>query len=150
MRHRALPGALLAVLLLGLAAALAACASAPPPDASDRGRLFLPEGDPYAGRTAFLDLQCCVCHAVKGGGFPEPSIYPPLPFVLGEEWREPPDRMWLATSIINPAHEMPRGHLVSVPGGGEVYRMKEYGDSMTVGQMVDLVAFLEDLGRQRP
>ncbi len=142
MLHRALPG----VLFLGVA--LAACAApppSPPPSSPALEGLVLPKGDPEAGRQAFLELQCNVCHAVVGDGFPEPSIYPPLPFVLGKGWEGRPDRAWLATSLINPSHEELPGHVVTFHGEGRVYRMKNYGDSMTVGQMIDLVEFLASL-----
>jgi L-cysteine S-thiosulfotransferase len=147
MVHRALPCVLFPGVLL--AAALASCASPSPPAPPPLpGGWVLPAGDPEAGRQAFLELQCNVCHAVKGGGFPEPSIYPPLPFVLGERWEGPPDRLWLATCLINPAHEEIPGNRVSFLGAGQVYRMKDYGDSMTVGQMVDLVEYLETLAAE--
>jgi hypothetical protein len=38
---------------------------------------------------------------------------------------------------------------VTFHGSGEVYRMKDYSDSMTVGQLRDLVAFLRTLAEDR-
>ncbi len=129
-----------------LAVAVAACrTTSPPPAPSPASDLVLPPGDVARGREAFLELGCNACHTVRGGGFPAPTVDPPMPFVLGERWGAPPSDAWLVTSLVNPSHEMLPGHLVLFHGSGMVYRMKDYSRTMTVGQMADLVVFLQSL-----
>ena len=43
------------------------------------GELSLPEGDPAAGREAFVELRCTACHrAFRQEGFPDPIAEPPV------------------------------------------------------------------------
>ncbi|MCK6479555.1 MAG: cytochrome c [Planctomycetes bacterium] len=141
--------ALLAAALSAVLSCAAGCGStapaAPPPPA--RG-FVLPPGDPGRGSIAFVELRCCDCHAVRGGGFPEPTLRPPLPFVLGDGWETPPSEEWLAASIADPTHEVLPGNVVSFHGSGEVYRMTDFSETMTIGQLRDLVAFLRTLARK--
>jgi mono/diheme cytochrome c family protein len=128
-----------------LAAAVAACMTTAPPPPPPASELVLPPGDVERGRQAFLELECDACHEVRDGGFPKPTIYPPMPFVLGDRWETPPSEAWLVTSLVNPSHEILPGHVVLFHGTGTVYRMKDYSRTMIVEQMTDLVAFLRSL-----
>jgi len=102
----------------------------------------LPPGDPARGREAFISLECSSCHRVDGEpDLPAPTIQPPVPVVLGGEVPHTRTDGDLVTSIINPSHRIVPGlHEVAREGHS---RMRDYRDEMTVGQLVDIVAFLQ-------
>ena len=108
--------------------------------------VVLPAGDPEAGREVFLSFGCDYCHRVSSD--PE----------LGSiESQEPgPDLGSLgqrkgtgeiASSIIAPSHEL------SVNAGLEQRQespMPNFNDAITLGEWLDLVAYIETAGRRRP
>ncbi len=107
----------------------------------------LPPGDAAAGRRAFVELKCYACHAVKGEQFP---------LVPGESARAGPDLTgmgghhpaeYLAESIVNP-----NAVLVDAPGyiGGDGRSIMPSIPEMTVGQLINLVAYLKSLGGGEP
>lgn len=121
--------------------------------------LFLPEGDPKAGREAFVDWGCYVCHRVSGEEFEEPTVEPPVPVVLASPTYNK-GRHYLAESIIAPSHRFAKPRRsqglgeapFSIPNEPQEYenikqgsqsRMVEYGDVMTIKDWVDIVAYLE-------
>jgi hypothetical protein len=132
----------------------------------DMVTLLLPKGDVEAGRQAFIDLQCSACHLVAGvDGLPVPIAKIPIPD-LGETLARQP-RGALASSLIVPSHidsaaaelwtdwsDQQRvwlGPGQRAPQAGEVVDeepalslMSDYRDTMTVKQLSDLVAFLQD------
>lgn len=126
------------VALGGAVAFLGSCA-----DRHSPAGFRLPEGNVARGQQAFLDLKCNACHRVSGLDLPAPTVEPPVPVVLGGEIPHVRTDGDLVTSIINPSHSI-------VPGfrEGELEqegrsRMLDYRNRMTVGQLVDLVAFLQ-------
>ena len=128
--------------LLALAAALLlllfGCEAGPKSSAGFR----LPDGDPARGRQVVLDMKCYVCHRVVGGDFPGPSAQPPVPVVLGGDVPYTKTDGELVTSIINPSHRIAPAARTEQVRSGQGSRMPDYGELMTVRQMVDLVAFL--------
>jgi hypothetical protein len=104
--------------------------------------LFLPEGDAEAGRVAFTEMQCFVCHEVRGDTFPPPHASEPVPTVLGAHLAVQP-RGRLFESIVAPSHRIP-GPMEGVRQG-ELSRMGDYSEAMTVRQLIDIVAFLQAL-----
>lgn len=132
-----------------LAAALAAMLIAGCQGAADRTALrqcLLPQGDPGAGRQAFITLRCTGCHRVSG----DPELPAPVAAeggpVLGDRATiHTPGS--LATAIVAPSHTI-------APGGaawreGELSRMGEYASIMTIQQLADLVSYLEEPGGER-
>jgi hypothetical protein len=109
---------------------------------TQEARPFLPEGDAMAGREAFTELRCYVCHAVGGDTFPAPHASPPVPVELGPALATK-GRVAVAEAIIAPSHRIP-DDLEGV-GSGTVSRMGDYRDAMTVGQWLDIIAYLETL-----
>jgi mono/diheme cytochrome c family protein len=112
--------------------------------------LYLPEGDPVAGRAVFEQFQCYGCHEVVGDSFPAPSAITPTFVALGGAPAK--SREYLVESIIAPSHPfaMPQpppgrtaGDINVRTGVGS--RMMDYSDSMTVRQLLDLAAYLETL-----
>jgi sulfur-oxidizing protein SoxX len=103
----------------------------------------LPPGDPGAGRAVFEKLECFQCHAVHGGGFPEPS--PPdgksAPDLTGVGDHHPIG--YLAESILYPnaVIVMGPGHT----GDDGLSIMPDYRESLSVAELIDLVAYLKSL-----
>ena len=112
-------------------------ASAAKPSVPKDWKFSFPDGDPKAGKTVFMNMQCYSCHAIQipgeklpsgaGGVGPELTGYSALP------------KEYLAESIIK-AHTV-----VAAPG----YVVKEgkasmgnYNHFMTIQEVIDLVAFL--------
>ncbi|MDX1631749.1 MAG: c-type cytochrome [Thermoanaerobaculia bacterium] len=107
-------------------------------------QLVAPEGDPSAGRAAFLELSCTSCHAVAGDReLPAPISANPGP-TLGpiQAAHARADAGSIASSIVSPSH------VVVEELGAEVRQrlspMGDFSDAMTVRQLVDLVAYLAE------
>jgi hypothetical protein len=99
-------------------------------------------GDPAKGREVFQRLECYSCHEVRGEGFPAPSD----PGRVGPELSmmgplHPPE--FFAESIINPSASVERGHGYAAADGSS--KMPSYGESLTIQETIDLVAFLRQL-----
>jgi L-cysteine S-thiosulfotransferase len=111
----------------------------------------LPTGNVEAGRKAFVDLRCYVCHQVKGvdakfEGTPAASVALGGPVTRVKSYGE------LVTSIINPSHKIATGYPAKdvAPGGASLMTLAGLNDVMTVTQLVDLVAFLQPQYRVVP
>jgi mono/diheme cytochrome c family protein len=121
-----------------LAWCLSSCAA---PERSASG-FRLPEGDAEAGKAAFVELQCNACHQVRGVELEGPVAEPPVPVALGGTVDYQPTDGKFVTSIINPSHKLAPGYPKELIKSGELSRMADYSDVMTVRQLMDLVAFL--------
>jgi len=99
----------------------------------------LPEGDIAKGREAFLSLGCVNCHSVEGEKFPAPERFN---IHLGGETARIHTCGELVTSIINPSHVISARYLEELRRAEES-PMKNFNDTMTVAQMIDLVTFLQ-------
>jgi hypothetical protein len=124
-------------ILLGVSALLLAAACASNDAGGEPSEFFLPVGDATAGREAFIELYCYYCHQVPGD--------PDMPGRVGDtrgpdigERQADRSREWIAMSIVAPGHEMPP--LMRLPQSP----MGDYKDVMTVRQLMDLVAFIEN------
>lgn len=107
--------------------------------------LVMPEGDPDAGREAFLELGCASCHAVGW----EPEFPAPLSANPGPQL----DRALtmqtaggLATSIIVPSHYVPAEFRRTT--GGQLSPMADFTETMTVRQLIDVVSYLRAQGAE--
>jgi sulfur-oxidizing protein SoxX len=109
---------------------------------SEKG-FSLPEGDPAAGREAFVYMQCHECHTINGMELPRVPLADP-PFVeLGGEVSRVKTYGDLVTSIINPTHKLAEGYpLEEVSEDGES-KMYVYNGYMTVQELIDIVMFLQ-------
>jgi mono/diheme cytochrome c family protein len=109
--------------------------------------VVLPAGNKAAGRQAFADLKCVVCHRVAGETtFPTPISDmkgPDLDRTLGQR-----PASEVASAIIVPSHSM------SVKTSPEVKKrlegmlvspMGDFSRAMTIGQLADLLAYLTAL-----
>ena len=109
----------------------------------DVATMALPKGDADAGEDAFVSLGCASCHRVTGGeALPHPVTSVGAP-ELGVEQAGYSAGM-LATSIISPSHHVS----TEVASRSEDGRspMADFTASMTVRQMIDIVAFLRASG----
>jgi hypothetical protein len=108
---------------------------------SERG-FALPEGDPTAGREAFIYMQCNQCHSIAGEEFPQIPGYEPY-VELGGKVSKVKTYGELVTAIINPSHKLAQGYADErVSEGGESH-MYVYNRYMTVQELIDLVMFLQ-------
>jgi hypothetical protein len=103
----------------------------------------LPDGDPEKGKAVFLALRCHTCHRVEGMDFPAPVASPPVPVVLGGEIPQPRTDGELVAAIIDPSHKLAPGYKKESVKGGDLSRMGDFSDALTVRELVDLVAFLQ-------
>ncbi len=109
---------------------------------SERG-FRLPDGDPQAGREAFLYMQCHQCHSIKGEQLPGiPGQEPPY-VELGGDVTMVKTYGDLITSIINPSHKLARGYAKEVVAEDGESKMYVYNHHMTVQELIDIVMFLQ-------
>jgi mono/diheme cytochrome c family protein len=103
-----------------------------------------PAGDPTAGRAVFAKLECYQCHAIQGEQFPMASKEPGKsgPDLTGMGSHHPTE--YFAESILNP-----NAVIATEPGYTDAHGlsiMPDYRESLTVAELIDLVAYLKSLG----
>ena len=106
-----------------------------------RGWKFtLPAGDAARGKRVFVDAGCFKCHAVQGADIPEAEAEKrPGPALTGMGAHHPAE--YFAESIL-----APNAVIVSGPGftGTDgLSIMPSYADSLSVEQLLDVVAFIK-------
>lgn len=109
-----------------------------------RGWTFsLPPGSAAAGRRAFIALECFACHTVQGEDFPRNSktARDAGPDLTGMGAHHPP--AYFAESIVNPNRVVILGP--GYTGADGLSRMPSYADTMTVRELIDVVAYLASL-----
>ena len=127
-----------AVFAVGFALMLGACKMGVHSPAGFR----LPDnGDFDRGQEAFVELKCTACHSVDGVDLPAPTAEPVIP--LGGTLRELRTDGYLVTSIIHPSHRLGRFPKGETTVEGES-RMPDFAMSMSVRQLIDIVAFLRE------
>lgn len=104
---------------------------------------LVPPGDPAQGRRVFIELNCSSCHDVKGEQLPESERKPGNvgPELTGMGGHHP--AAYFAESIMNPNRVIVEGPGYTGPDG--LSKMPDYSESMTVRQLIDLVAYLTSL-----
>lgn len=103
----------------------------------------VPPGDSKAGRQAFIDLECFKCHVVASEDFPDVTrgtgdVGPEL---TGMGAFHPPE--YFAESILNPNAVITIGQ--GFTGSDNLSIMPNYNDTLTLRQLIDLVAYLKGL-----
>ena len=127
---------LLAVLLSSLA--LVACETGPD---SPRG-FSLPKGDVARGEQVFRYTGCLSCHAIKDIDS-DIKLELDNPVLLGGKVTRIKTYGELVTSVINPSHKVAKSYRTEGAPLQEQSPMRNYNDTLTVSQLVDLVTFLE-------
>jgi len=106
-------------------------------------KFLLPPGDAGAGRKMFVSMECFSCHQVKGERFPQPSATSrgTGPELTGMGTHHPAE--YFAESILNPNRVIVEG--AGYTGADGLSKMPSYADTLTLKQLVDLVAYLTSL-----
>lgn len=131
--HQVLGGVIAGVVLL------VACSRKP---VETRAGLRLPAGDAAAGKAVFERTRCYTCHEVAGHAFPSPSLSPAAVRLTEEQARKNAEE--LAQAIISPSHTV-SGTASGVAEGGELSKMGDLSQALTIRDVADLVAFLQSV-----
>jgi len=133
-------------LALTMSGAILSCAMPAEKPASQESAVLavLPAGDATAGREAFARLHCTACHQVAGDPGLAPTVAAQPGPVLGPA-QASLTQGELVSAIVVPSHSVVRR-----PEGvadNEWSQMGDFTEVMTVSQLVDLVAYLEQVAR---
>jgi hypothetical protein len=106
-------------------------------------RFSWPAGDPSKGRETFARFECYQCHEVKGESFPAVTPDPTRrgPALAGMGDHHPAE--YFAESLLNPNAVIVTGPGHTGPDGRSI--MPDYRDSMTLGEAIDLIAYIRSL-----
>lgn len=126
-------------LLVLIAAGLIGCDRDPMSEVGFR----LPEGDPMAGRDAFLYMQCHQCHSIEGVELPPLPLSDPPYVELGGSVTRVKTYGQLVTAIINPSHKLADGYPENLVSDDGVSKMYMYNGYMTVQELIDIVMYLQ-------
>lgn len=108
------------------------------------GRGFsLPPGDIDKGRLAFESLECTSCHSFRGADTPDQVKERPLHVILGGTTTQVRTYGDLVTSIINPSHRFAYARVGDAKDADGLSNMKNYNQTMTVQELVDIVTYLQ-------
>jgi mono/diheme cytochrome c family protein len=108
--------------------------------------IVLPRGDSHAGRQAFLDLKCHLCHRVAGE-----TSFSPIAELQGPMLNatlQQQSAAEIASAIIAPSHSLSVRTSESVKARMWEQGMSPMGDFsrvLTVRQLADLVAYFRSL-----
>lgn len=117
-----------------------------PSGAHDHGtppgwKFTLPKGDADKGRGVFVKLECYACHEVKGQTFPgvkdAATVGPELSEMAAHH-----DAEFFAEAIVNPNALVDEPQWRAPDGTS---KMPSFNDSLSVQELIDLVAFLKSL-----
>ncbi len=107
----------------------------------------LPDGDAKIGEQYFVEFRCIDCHTIAGKEdsliAPE-GIDPIMNVKLGGKVRHIATYGQLVTSIINPSHKVSAQYRVTPTMKDGQSMMRNYNSIMTVEELIDLVAFLQE------
>ena len=103
----------------------------------------LPDGDPVMGRAVFVSLKCHACHSVPGAEVPAPVVEPLVTVELGGRVPVPRTDGELVAAIVDPSHRLAPGYERHLVASGKISRMGDFSESMTVRELIDLVAFVQ-------
>ena len=103
----------------------------------------LPDGDAVKGQALFVELQCNACHTITELELAAPVQRGPVAVVLGGPVARVKTYGDLVSSVINPSHKLIFNYPEEdIARDGESL-MRIYNETMTVQQLIDLVAFLQ-------
>lgn len=101
----------------------------------------LPDGDPEVGKQLFVQLECNNCHTIVGLELSQAVQPGPVSVTLGGPVARVKTYGQLVSSVINPSHRIVRRFSKDLKG--EESLMPIYNETMTIQQLIDLVAFLQ-------
>ena len=103
----------------------------------------LPDGNAVKGQALFVELQCNACHTIAGLELAAPAQRGPVAVVLGGPVARVKTYGDLVSSVINPSHKLIFNYPEEKIARDGESRMRIYNETMTVQQLIDLVAFLQ-------
>lgn len=110
---------------------------------------FLPKGSAEDGRKAFNHLKCSACHwAANDMQVPDPITAKAGPMLGPKQAAYAPG--WIANSIVSPSHTIARNSEPGKTEGGELSRMPDFSQTMTVRELIDLIAYIQSLKQAQP
>ncbi|MGI9200793.1 MAG: c-type cytochrome [Woeseiaceae bacterium] len=119
------------------------CLSACDQVGQSENTIYLPEGDADSGKETFVALGCVSCHSVVGAELPDTAEAGSIRVLLGSQTSRRMTYGELVTAIVNPSHRLStRYRKDEISQNGESL-MTSYVDVMTVAQLTDLAAFLQ-------
>jgi sulfur-oxidizing protein SoxX len=128
---------LFSVIILSIC--VTACDTGPKSSAGFR----LPDGNADVGKQLFVQLECNSCHRIPNLELAAPAEEGPVNVMLGGPVARVKNYGQLVSSIINPSHKILRRYpKEEVSADGESL-MPIYNETMTVQELIDLVAFLQ-------
>jgi mono/diheme cytochrome c family protein len=102
-----------------------------------------PQGNVDAGRLVFHNLKCFVCHEVAGKEGQGMKVRTAVSAPLLDSRLAAKDPGEVITSVIAPSHKV--SDAVAKESGGKLSPMGDFTSSLTVRQLIDLVAFLRSI-----
>ena len=138
-----------ALIIVALALTPAVSAAQSPPTTVPYqvvNSVVLPQGDRHAGRQAFVDLKCHVCHRVAGEKDWSPIVELEGPLLNSMLQLQTPSDV--AAAIIAPSHSLSirTGEAVKAQLSKQgMSPMADFSRVMTVRQLADLLAYLRGL-----
>ena len=111
-----------------------------------------PGGDPEAGREAFIKLNCIQCHSVTGADLGNLKSARRLELALASKLRFVKKTENIITAITNPKHVITQQYKdilsKTEQQGGIEPLMPDLTKDMSVRQLMDIVAFLDEAYRK--
>ncbi len=106
-------------------------------------KFLMPLGHPGEGRKVFITMECFSCHEIKGEQFPRKGKKPGDvgPELTGMGPNHPAE--YFAEKIMKPNRVIIEGP--GYTGSDGLSKMPDYAESMTLRQLIDLVAYLRSL-----
>lgn len=131
-------------ILTAITALLVLAAACEPGRHSSAGFRLPGDGGAERGKAAFVSLGCNNCHSVSGVELPAATDPRSVSIELGGERAFEMNDGYLVTSIINPSHKIATYPTAKVVSAAGVSLMPSQAEQMTVQQLTDIVAFLQE------
>ena len=104
----------------------------------------LPDGDATVGQELFVQLECNSCHTIVGLEIEIAEEKGPVTVALGGPVANIKTYGQLVSSMINPSHKIFRRYPKDEVTQDGKSVMPIYNETMTVQQLIDIVAFLQN------
>lgn len=131
---------LLKAAILGIAiTGLASCGQ----DPKGATGFSLPDGDVEQGKANYIAFSCNACHQHSEVPQLDAAEAPAISIAIGGNSARVRTYGELVTSVINPSHRVARRSSEAMADDAGNSKMATYNDTMTVTQLIDLVAFLQ-------
>lgn len=129
--------------LIGIAALFVLSAACETGRHSSAGFRLSEDGNIERGKAAFVSLGCNNCHTVSGADLPAAADQRSVSVALGGEKSYQMNDGYLVASIVNPSYRIASYPKEKVTAAG-FSLMPSHAEQMTVQQLTDIVAFLQN------